>query len=156
MKYLKIHSKVKGIAAVEFLVVLPLLLVILGAIAEFGNAFILYNTLSKTVQNGARFAVTQVYGSGQSDKIVGEEESLPDGQTYSYSEIKRTVVYGNQSGEGTAVLPDFVIENVGVVHENKYVVVTAEYPYTPIVNPLLGNILSDVRLTASAVMRVTR
>ncbi len=36
----------KGIAAVEFLIVLPLLLSVLLVITEFGQAFITFNTLT--------------------------------------------------------------------------------------------------------------
>ncbi|MBY7975216.1 pilus assembly protein [Vibrio fluvialis] len=150
MKYLRRHHQ-NGIAAVEFTIVVPVLMLLLAVVAEFGNLFIRYNTLSKSVQNGVRFAVTEVYGTANSDRIVGEDGDPPkDG--YAYTEIKNTVIYGNPSGLGDPILDDVSVE---VMHENKFVIVKATYLYRPFLSALLDNILSEMTLKSSAVMRVT-
>lgn len=122
---------------------LPLLLLFLVAIAEFGNAFIRYNTLSKAVQNGARFAVSEVYGTAKAENIAPT------------SDIQNAVKYGNPNPvEGAAPVLESLTVNVSYDGVGKYVVVTAEYPYTPIIGAMLGDLLSDVTLSASAIMRV--
>ncbi|XAW89989.1 TadE/TadG family type IV pilus assembly protein [Vibrio sp. CDRSL-10 TSBA] len=82
MKTMRVKN-IKGLASIELLIVLPVLLLILAAIAEFGNAFIRYNILSKAVQNGARMAVTEVYGTAKAENIASDEE------------IKQAVMYGS-------------------------------------------------------------
>lgn len=133
-----------GVAAVEFVIILPLLLLFLAAVGEFGNAFIRYNILSKAVQNGARFAVTEVYGTADSYQIADP------------AQIRNVVMYGNSAGTGQAILNDVtvLVDYDPDDDTDKYVVVTAAYPYTPLMDALLGGIMSDVTLTASALMRV--
>ncbi|MBY7804555.1 pilus assembly protein [Vibrio fluvialis] len=143
MKYER-RRKQYGLAAVEFTIVLPLLLLLLAAVAEFGNLFIRYNTLSKAVQNGARMAVVEVYGTAKADKIASDDK------------IEKAVKYGNPE-----VIPDAntkpVLDSltVNIVHNGNYVTVTAQYPYQPFLGVLLDNILDGTILTSSAVMRVT-
>lgn len=141
MKY--VQRRESGIASVEFTIILPLLLLFLVAIGEFGNAFIRYNTLSKAVQNGARFAVSEVYGTAKAENIAPT------------SEIQNAVIYGNPNpADGATPVLESLTVNVSYDDVNNYVVVTAAYPYTPIVGAFLGDALSDVTLTASSVMRV--
>ncbi|KOO11615.1 hypothetical protein AKJ18_28215, partial [Vibrio xuii] len=106
-------------------------------------AFIRYNTLSKAVQNGARFAVSEVYGTAKAENIAPT------------SEIQNAVMYGSPSpADGATPVLESLTVNVSYDDVNNYVVVTAAYPYTPIVGAFLGDALSDVTLTASSVMRV--
>src|SRR5690606_4743333 len=97
--------KSSGIAAVEFLITLPLLLLIFSGIVEFGNAFLRYNTLSKAVQNGVRISVVDVYGSSNSAEV--SDDTL----------IKNVVVYGNKEGTGTKVLSTLSVDDVTVTRE---------------------------------------
>lgn len=58
------QRKQKGVALVEFaLVLLPLVLMVFG-ITELGRAFYQYNTLAKSTRNAARYLTTQAPGSG--------------------------------------------------------------------------------------------
>ncbi|MGC9458681.1 TadE family protein, partial [Vibrio genomosp. F10] len=79
---MSIQRKQKGIAAVEFLITVPILVLIIGGVTEFGNALIDYNTLNKMARNGARYATTDVSGTSSYDHIADE------------TEIKNMVVYG--------------------------------------------------------------
>jgi Flp pilus assembly protein TadG len=59
-------SREDGQAAVEFALVLPLLLLVLFAIVEFGRAYNAYNDLNQMAADGARFAAVARYpGSSQ-------------------------------------------------------------------------------------------
>lgn len=61
---MSIQRKQKGVALVEFaIVLLPLVLMVFG-ITELGRAFYQYNTLAKSTRNAARYLSTQAAGSG--------------------------------------------------------------------------------------------
>ncbi|MFG0888428.1 TadE/TadG family type IV pilus assembly protein [Vibrio sp. CJQ_6] len=139
----RLMKKQAGLAAVEFIITVPLLLVLLGGIVEFGNAFVRYNTLSKTVQNGCRYAVTDIYGTSNSDSIA------------QVADIKNMVVYGNKAGTGTPLLTTLTVDDVTVIHADKFVVVSASYDYVPLLNILPDALLANIVLSSSAVMRTT-
>jgi Flp pilus assembly protein TadG len=64
MPAMSIHCKQKGVALVEFaLVLVPLVLMVFG-ITELGRAFYQYNTLTKSTRNAVRYLTTQTPGSG--------------------------------------------------------------------------------------------
>ncbi len=138
--------KSSGIAAVEFLIVLPVLLLILTLIVEFGNAFVRYNTLNKMVQNAARYSVVDIYGSEDVDSIAD------------LTSIQNMVLYGRKTpiADQLPVLDSIQVEINEVVDGGiSYVVVTASYPYQPIMNLISIDALTNLQLTSSAVMRVS-
>ncbi len=138
----KVHKQ-SGIAAVEFTLLLPLMLLFIAAIGEFGNILIKYNTLSKAVQNGARIAVTDVYGTANPDAIASD------------SDISNAVIYGSKSPVDGA-LPALEGIAVSVTQEGNVVTVTATYPYQTLMASLLDNVINEsFTLTSSSVMRVS-
>ncbi|MEX3073890.1 TadE/TadG family type IV pilus assembly protein [Vibrio alginolyticus] len=142
-KFIGKGRKQAGIAAVEFTLLLPLMLLFVAAIGEFGNILIKYNTLSKAVQNGARIAVTDVYGTANPDHIASD------------ADISNAVIYGSKAPVDGA-LPALQGLTVSVSQEGNVVTVTAVYPYQALVAPLLNNIISqNITLTSSSVMRVS-
>lgn len=52
----------KGVAAVEFAILLPMLLLIAFGITEFGRAMYTYNTLVKATRDAARYAMARQPG----------------------------------------------------------------------------------------------
>mgnify|MGYP000598523938 CR=1 FL=1 len=138
-----ITRKQAGLAAVEFTLLLPLMLLFIAAIGEFGNVLIKYNTLSKAVQNGARLAVVDVYGTADPNAIASNEY------------ISNAVIYGSKDPvDGT--LPALNGLTVSVTQEGNVVTVSASYPYQALMAPLLDNIISEnFVLTSSSVMRVS-
>jgi hypothetical protein len=54
----RVHRRTRGMAMVEMVFVLPLLILIVFAIAEFGLMFSRWLTLSNAVREGARAGVT--------------------------------------------------------------------------------------------------
>lgn len=54
----------KGVALIEFALVLPILVLIVFGIIEFGRAFSQYNALVKSVRDATRYLSTQSAGSG--------------------------------------------------------------------------------------------
>ncbi len=140
---MKTYQCQKGIAAIEFLTVLPLLLLILLAITEFGQAFITFSNLNKQAQNGVRYATSGIKGTASYDQIADEDE------------IKNMVVYGktNPSDGDTSMVKNLTVSDVSIDHSNRYVTVTIAYEYTPIIDFIPTDMDLDFSLNTSAVMR---
>ncbi len=139
---MRIKNK-RGMAAVEFLITLPLLLMVLTIIVEFGTAYIRYNTLSKSVQNAVRYSIRD------SQFFIADFASIKNMVVYG----KKTVIDGDEP-----ILKSFGVEDVSVVYDEtdddeKYVVVTGTYTYVPILRFLYFDKLSDLTMSSSAVMR---
>lgn len=139
------NSKHKGIAAIEMLLVLPILLIILVGLVEISRIFIQYTTLNKAVQAGARYALVDIYGS------------QPQGALAPDSQIKNVVVYGMKTSgtESQKVLSGISTSNVSVDSSNsEHVTVSAVYSYVPIFSKIpFTNTSLSMDLTASASMR---
>ena len=89
----------QGLAAVEFAIVLPVMLFLMLATAEFGRVFYHYNTLTKAVQTGARYASRPLLGTNDLTNMDADF----------VQSIQNFVVYGNENGGGTAVLDGFTL-----------------------------------------------
>ncbi len=133
----------KGIAAVELLIALPLLLTILLAVTEFGQAFITFNTLNKLAQNGVRYATSDIQGTSSYDQIAD------------VSKIKNIVVYGKSapSDGDSALVEGLSVDDVSVAHSSGYVTVSVDYSYSPISSLLPTSLDLNFPLDTSAVMR---
>ena len=81
----------RGVAAVEFGLMLPILILLFFGIVEYGRMLYQYNTLVKSVRDGARYI--SVY-------------SPLDMTNYSthLDEAKKLVVFGNKKGSGSALV----------------------------------------------------
>ena len=89
----------RGVQLLEVAIVVPILLVLFGAVAEFGRYFYEYTTVAKAARVGARYlaskSVTSTSGNYQ-------------------AEAKNLVVYGNIAGSGTPLLSGLTTSNVVV------------------------------------------
>ncbi|WP_122082191.1 MULTISPECIES: TadE/TadG family type IV pilus assembly protein [Vibrio] len=133
----------QGFAAVEMVIATPVLLFFLVLVLEFGNILVHYNVISKSVQNGARYAVSEVYGT------IG-------GTIAPTSEIQNVVVYG-QNSAGTAVLSSLTVSDVTVTPPSgdSYVRVSVTYDYVPLFLSIpFSNESFAVPLSVTSVMRV--
>lgn len=95
------HRAQRGVAAVEFaLVLLPMLLLAFGVV-EYGRAIYQYNTLVKSVRTAVRLL----------------SMSSPDGTSYRTDTVVRAkclAVFGNESCTGTALAPSLTTAQVKV------------------------------------------
>ncbi|MCG9638901.1 pilus assembly protein [Vibrio sp. Sgm 22] len=133
----------QGFAAVEMVIATPVLLFFLVLVLELGNILVHYNVISKSVQNGARYAVSEVYGT------IG-------GTIAPTSEIQNVVVYG-QNSAGTAVLSSLTTSDVTVTPPSgdSYVRVSVTYDYVPLFLSIpFSNESFAVPLSVTSVMRV--
>ena len=142
----------RGLAAVEFAIVLPVMLFLMLATAEFGRVFYHYNTLTKAVQAGARYASKPLL-------TANDLTNIDDDFVQS---IQNFVVYGNEkgneNGDGTAVLDGLAATNSNVAIStsaaDKTITIQAQYNYRFVVLndfPLFGYSLPTLTLRASVV-----
>ena len=145
-------KKQQGLAAVEFAIVVPVMLFLMLATAEFGRVFYQYNTLTKAVQAGARYASRPGLEPGALKDLEGEGDFV--------DRIQNMVVFGNDVPvDGSAPLLDnFSTDdsNVRVTSSNDDGTITIQvnYQYTFSVLgdlPILNYVLPTLILKASAV-----
>src|ERR1700741_412293 len=86
----------RGVQLVELAIVLPILMILFAATAEFGRYFYEYTTLSKAARVGARYLVTAKVDCANADLA------------------RNLVVYGNTAGTGSPILPGLLTTNVSV------------------------------------------
>jgi Flp pilus assembly protein TadG len=143
MKSLRINN---GLAAIEMLFVLPILLLLLVGIFEIGRIFIHYTTLNKALQHGVRSAVIETYGTERLSSIANEEY------------IKNIIVYGTVTSVGVSILPDFDAEDITVDTSSTegYVTISADYGYKPVFTsvPFFGDKV-ELNIHASSLMRTS-
>ncbi len=122
----------RGTQLVELAIVLPLLLIMFGATAEFGRFFYTYHTLAKGTRAAARFLTTAPIS------------------TESDAKAQNLVVYGNTAGTGEAIISGLIPENVLITREGgssvmpeRVRVSVSGYTYQPIFT--LVNLTDDGR-----------
>jgi Flp pilus assembly protein TadG len=121
----------RGIATVEFAICTPLLFFLMFATAEFGRVLYQYNTLTKAVRDGARYAAVNAAIDAGGTRVVN---ITPEVRT----ETSNLVVTGNIAGTGAPLLPGLTVANVEVENAgNGFVRVTATYDYQPMLGPTL-------------------
>ena len=92
----------QGVQLVELAIVLPILILLFGAVAEFGRYFYEYTTVAKGARTGARYLVSK---SATSNANNWEANA------------KNIVVYGNTAGTGDPILPGLSVANVDVQYQ---------------------------------------
>ena len=140
-------KKQRGLAAIEFAIVVPVMLFLMLATAEFGRVFYHYNTLTKAVQTGARYASKPLMTTNKLTDLTIDDLK---------EKIQKFVVYGNDSGTGLAVLDGFSDTNVLVTSHilNKTITIEAQYTYNFVILsdlPFIGYILPTLTLKSSVV-----
>lgn len=90
----------RGVQLAECAIVLPIMLMMFGAVAEFGRYFYEYSTGAKAARLGARFMISR---------------SLDSANNWP-AQAKNLVVYGNTNGSGTPVLPGLSTSNVDITY----------------------------------------
>lgn len=123
----QVHEQ-RGVATIEFVICTPVLFLLMLATAELGRAMIQYNTLQKSVRDGARYVVG---ASRSSLRIVNITPAMR-------TATRNLVATGNTGGTGTPLLPGLTANNVTVIDAgNGFISVSANYTYTPMIGPTL-------------------
>jgi Flp pilus assembly protein TadG len=144
----------RGVAMIEFAIALPLLLLLLLGIGEFGRMLFQYNSLLQASRDAARYASGQAWNA-----TLGQMDLNADLQ----AEIRNVAVYGVPSAfAGFApVVPALEVSHVSVQQtaaDSRYVQVSIAYPFQPVIGDVLPSFYGDdipltLTLNASVVMR---
>ncbi len=87
----------RGVQLLEVAIVLPIMFMFFGAVAEFGRYFYEYTTLAKAARLGARYMATKSLNSASQNWGLN---------------TKNLVVFGNEAGTGTPILYGLTVNNV--------------------------------------------
>jgi Flp pilus assembly protein TadG len=131
-----------GTQLAEMAIVLPILLVLFGATAEFGRFFYTYNTLAKSTRAGARFLTASAVASDDDAKRLVVNGTTDDGSSPILSGLSTGHV--NITREGPSGYPQTVTVEI------------SGYQYEPIfdLGKLMGNSFSlSVEVKPSTTMR---
>ena len=119
----------RGTQLVELAIVIPVALMLLASVAEFGRFFYTYTTLSKATRAGARYLVSQPPGTKNS---AGQN----------------LVVYGSTTGGTKPVVDKLGAANVKIVYNAAAQTTTVQiesYKYEPIFD--LGKLTNNSKLS---------
>ena len=121
----------RGVAIVEFIITLPLMLLLIFVTAEFGRAFMQQNTLTKAVRDSVRHVASEALLGQTGNVMIDANLQLA---------AQNLVVYGNVNGVGTPLLPGLGIADVTVTPALGVgdVSLSATYAYAPIFFVLPG------------------
>ena len=140
--------KQKGASTVEFAMLVPLLLLLVVMVSEFGIMFYRLNAVTKSVQDAARYL---------SDVSVNPNLALTNDQ------VKNLVCFGTIDGTGTEIVPECLdklkLEPLPAVSEG-HITVSATYPSSWVLPGLIGFLIKSgepgddpLALRTSSVMR---
>jgi Flp pilus assembly protein TadG len=114
----------RGVAMVEFTIIVPLILLLIFGITEVGRAIVCYNALTKALEDGARHAAA--YGMLGTTGSVYIDAGLA-------SEIRNLVVYGDAQGGTAPLIEGLQTSQISIsVPAPGLIEVSATYPYTPV------------------------
>ncbi|OIN06662.1 hypothetical protein BFR47_04610 [Oceanisphaera psychrotolerans] len=142
-------SRQRGLAAVEATIVLPIMLLLMLTIGEFGRLLYEYNTLTKAVRAGARTASVSP-NPGNFDVSLVQDKT------------RNMILYGQETIGTKTVLPGLKAEDINVspllIDGETYVQIHVSYDWQPMFgdsfNMFFGNTISlNFPLETSMIMR---
>nr|WP_319554866.1 TadE/TadG family type IV pilus assembly protein [uncultured Vibrio sp.] len=141
------HKQI-GLAALEFIICLPVLLMLAVLLIDVSRAFIQYTEINKALQNGVRYAVVDTYGTLDFSSIAEPEK------------IKNMVVYGKPVATDADTKIVSYLNTADVIitpptASSKEVMISASYTYVPIFSSLpFADSSLAFEIGASSKMRV--
>ena len=94
----RFKSNEQGATLVEFSIAALVFLTVMFGVIEFGRALWVHNALADAARRGARYAA--VHSAGDADKV------------------RNVVVYGDEDGGDTPMIPNLTTDNVAVNYSN--------------------------------------
>jgi Flp pilus assembly protein TadG len=139
-----------GLAMVEFAIASPLLLLLLYAIAEFGNMLYQYALLADAARNADRYL-----GSN----AIPDSSGVVTISTTVTNATKNLVVYGNTGGSGSPLLPGLATGQVTVATKLDAdgatdVTVSVAYPYQSLVGGSIPSFVSVGTINTALTLNV--
>ena len=130
----RFKSNERGATLVEFSIAALVFLTVMFAVIEFGRALWVHNALADAARRGARYAV--VHSAGDAEKV------------------KNVVVYGNEDGDGTPMIPNLTTDNVSVdysdiaVNKGRVTVSINDYEFQFVI-PIVGTTITMPHYTTT-------
>jgi Flp pilus assembly protein TadG len=124
----------RGVAIVEFTIVLPILLVLILVVAELGRAFLQFNALTRAVRDSARYVAGHA--------LVGQTQTIDVSPTAAvYAAAQNLVVFGQIAPQATPqpLLPGLAAGDVTISNPAGTSDITVNVSYT--YQPMLGAVL---------------
>jgi len=115
-------DKQQGLAAIEFTLILPFLLLLIFASAEFGRLLYHYNALNKTVRDASRYLSSHV--------IYGDNNNIAIKDTIS-ADVKNLIKF-SQTSNGTSLFPNLGDDDINLAINGDFVIITVSYDWQPI------------------------
>jgi Flp pilus assembly protein TadG len=147
----KLGQAQRGVAMVEFAIALPLLLLLLLAIAEFGRMLYHYNNLLQANRDAVRYLAGEAWNGN-----LGQVEIDPVQEAIT----KNLAVYGVPTPQpGNEVVPGLTTGEVSVsTVGSDHVQVSISYVFRPVIGNSLPALIGDaiplnISLVATTVMR---
>lgn len=150
------HNMVKqsGASILEFLIVMPVIILLAYVAIEFGATFVRANTITKSVQDAARY-LSDVHDVTDDAAAVTAKDNI----------AKNLILYASVTNTGDPVLPGTfdaptISHNFGT--NNDHVKVSVLYHHTPLAGQAVSNLLQlvtgdqielSIDIPASSVMR---
>jgi len=125
---MKYRRSQRGVAVVELALVIPMLVLLMLIVTELGRAVMQYNTLAKSVRDGARYLTMQLPGT-------------------KLTEARNLVVYGNTAGTGSplvagltgAHVPNPTWQTAGALPEiNTVTIRVSGFSFSPMMTSAFG------------------
>ena len=121
-------QRARGLAAVEFVITAPFVLLLLFGGAEMGRAFVHYQTLSYAVRDAARFV---------SEHSINGTTGVVNISAATLTQARNLAVFGNITGTGNPRLPNYQAGQVQITNAGgDNLQVTATYPYQSMLSRL--------------------
>ncbi|MFT5674485.1 MAG: Flp pilus assembly protein TadG [Paraglaciecola sp.] len=117
----KTHQKEKGLAAIELTIILPFVLLLIFATAEFGRLLYQYNALNKTVRDATRYLMSNARASTGQLAITSTVNA----------NVAKLVKYGDLTS-ATPLLPNLAASSVGISVSGDFVTINVSYPWQPL------------------------
>ena len=122
----------QGLAAIEMTLILPILLLLFFATAEFSRLLYQYNALTKVTRDASRYLASH-HATDSSDVNA-----------------RRILNYGDLAGT-SEILPDLAADTTGfdININGEFITVTVTYPWQPIFADTLPSFVSDASFDLS-------
>ena len=133
----------RGQSLVEFALVLPIFILLLVGILDFGRAIYAYNTISNAAREAARVAIVD------QDPAAIRAEAIKQAVSLDLIDADVTIAYAN------ADLTTGAPCNVAAPPNGCVVSVTVDYSYEA-ATPILGNIVGTIDLSSTTRMPIER
>lgn len=145
-------ARQRGLAMVELAIVLPVLLLLLLAIAEFGRLFLHYNQLLQANRDAVRFLAANAWDSTQGS--IQLTSSV-------LSQTRNLALYGSPQvpSDNQPLLPGFSVNDILISNPDaRHVQLRLRYQYQPMIGITLPGFFGQgqnlqLQLNASSVMR---